>query len=97
MDNKTFTIYNLVSAWWAPQSEEGPDGADQLVPLYPSEKLPPMLSDQAMCFSQNSRTAYTTYYSRKVRKVDDPNSSVSLETTREGLKVFKNGDFHFKT
>ena len=36
-----------------------------------------MLSDQVMCFSQNSRTAYTTYYSRKVRKVDNSNSSVS--------------------
>ena len=70
-------LHGIVSAWWAPQSEEGPDGADQLVPLYPSEKLPPMLSDQAMCCSQNSRTAYTTYYSRKVGKVDNPNSSVS--------------------
>ena len=77
IDFKKNERHGIVSGWWAPQSKEGPDGADQLVPPYPSEKLPPLLSDQAMCFSQNSRKAYTTYYSRKVRKVDNPNSSVS--------------------
>ena len=69
--------HDIISAWWAPQSEEGPDGADQLLPPFPSEKLPPRLSDQAVYFSQNPRTAYTTYYSWKVQRVDNPNSTVS--------------------
>ena len=69
--------HGIISAWWAPQSEEEPDGADQLLPPFPSEKLPPRLSDQAVYFSQNPRTAYTTYYSWKVQRVNNPNSTVS--------------------
>ena len=50
-----------------------------------SEKLPPRLSDQAMCFTQNPRTAYTTYYSWKVQKADNPNSTVSPWNYQRGI------------
>lgn len=69
--------HGTVSILWAPQSEEGPDRAVQLLPLSPSEKSPPRLRDQAMCFSRNQWTAYTTYYSWNVQKVDNLNCNAS--------------------
>ena len=69
--------HGTVSALWAPQSKEVQDSAVQLLPLSLSKKSRPRLSDQVMCFSQNRRMAYTTYYSWNVPKVGNPNYTAS--------------------
>ena len=33
--------HGIISAWWAPQSGEGPDGADQLLPPFPFREIAP--------------------------------------------------------
>ena len=66
--------HGTVSVLWAPQSKEIHDRAVQLLPLSLSEKSPPRLSDQVMCFSQSRRMAYTTYY---VPRMGNPNYTAS--------------------
>lgn len=85
--------HSTVSVLWASQSEEVPGRAVQLLPLSPSEKSTPRLSDQAMCFSQNDERLTQRIIPEMFRRWIIRTILLPLKTAIEGLEIFEIRDF----